>query len=91
MTRAARYGETEATIVRFAGETLTFEGARALAPGTPVVLVTARDDGTNFTLEGRALGSRKPSADAPRFVIQARLVNLKKADREWLAQALSQP
>lgn len=89
MTRAARYGETEATLVRFSGETLTFEGARALAPGAPVVLVTSRDDGTSVALEGRALGSRKPTADAPRFVIQARLVSLKKTDREWLASALA--
>jgi hypothetical protein len=88
MTREARYGDTEATLVRFSGETLTFEGARALAPGTPVVLVTSRDDDTSLTLEGRALGSRKPAADAPRFVIQARLVNLKKADREWLTERL---
>ncbi|MBX7192803.1 MAG: hypothetical protein K1X94_12130 [Sandaracinaceae bacterium] len=88
MTLAARYGETEATLVRFAGETLTFEGARALAPGTPVVLVTTRDDGTSLSIEGRALGSRKPTAEAPRFVIQARLVNLTKLDRLWLTARL---
>jgi hypothetical protein len=53
------------------------------------MLVTSRDDGTSVALEGRALGSRKPTADAPRFVIQARLVSLKKTDREWLAHALA--
>lgn len=88
MTLAARYGEIDATLVRFVGETLTFEGSRALAPGTPVFLATTREDGTSLTLEGRALGSRKPAADAPRFVIQARLVNLKKPDRLWLAERL---
>ena len=88
MTLAARYGEAEATLLRFVGETLAFEGTRALAPGTPVTLVTAREDGSTLTLEGRALGSRKPSADAPRFAIEARLVNLRKVDREWLASVL---
>ena len=93
MTLAARYveargGETDAVLVRFEGETLSFEGGRALAPGTPVTLRTTREDGTSLTLEGRALGSRKPSADAPRFEIRARLVNLSKLDREWLARAL---
>lgn len=88
MTRSARYGEHAATLVHFAGETLSFEGDRALAPGTPVVVRTTRDDGSELAIEGRALGSRKPAADAPRFEIKARVVNLSRADREWLAKTL---
>ncbi len=94
MTLLARYvvargGESDATLVRFEGETLSFEGDRALAPGTPVTLRTTREDGSPLAIEGRALGSRKPSADAPRFEIRARLINLSKHDREWLAKTLA--
>ncbi len=84
----ARYGEDDATLVRFEKETLWFEGARALAPGAPLVLVVQRDEGGELSLEGRSLGSRKPSKDAERFEIRARLVNLKRSDREWLATSL---
>lgn len=89
MTRPARYADVDAILVRFEGETLSFEGPKALAPGTPVVVRTHRDDGSELAIEGRAHGSRKPSADAPRFEIKARIVNLSKVDREWLTKMLA--
>jgi hypothetical protein len=86
---SGRYRETDAILVRFEGETLSFEGAKALAPGTPVTVRTQREDGSELAIEGRAFGSRKPSADAPRFEIKARVVNLSKNDREWLQRTLA--
>jgi len=52
------------------------------------VLEIARDDGA-LAIEGRSLGSRRVAPDAPSFEIRARLVNLRKSDREWLAAALA--
>lgn len=90
MTLTARYGGHDATLLQFAGETLCFEGPRALAPGAPVVLEVARPEGP-LTIEGRSLGSRRSAPDATRFEIRARLVNMRKADREWLAAVLAPP
>lgn len=90
MSLAARYGGQDATLRHFAGETLRFEGPRALAPGAPVLLEVARPEGP-LTIEGRSLGSRRLAPDATSFEIRARLVNMRKADREWLAAALGPP
>ncbi len=84
MTIEARYGAHAATLTKLTGNMLTFEGASALAPGAPVTLTGARADGTPFSIEGRTLGSHKPSAESPRFEIRVRLVNLTKPDRAWL-------
>ena len=84
----ARYGGVDATLLRFEGETLSFHGPRALAPGAPVVLEVVRAEAP-LAIEGRSLGSRRIAPDAPSFEIRARLVNMRKADREWLLAALA--
>lgn len=71
----------------FAKDVLSFEGPRALAPGAPLVLIVPREDGSPLTLEGRSLGSRKPQG-AERFEIRARLVSLRRPEREWLERTL---
>jgi hypothetical protein len=84
----ARYGADEAVLRSFEKETLCFEGARALAPGAPVTLEVEDVERGRVVLEGRSLGSRKP-AGAERFEIRARLVNLRRETRVWLAGALT--
>lgn len=88
MSLAARYGGEDATLLAVEGETLSFVGPRALAPGAPVILEVPRS-GAPLALEGRSLGSRRTPSGEPRFEIRARLVNLRKIDREWLLAALA--
>jgi hypothetical protein len=76
-----------ATLVSFEKDVLSFEGPRALAPGAPLSVIVPRDDGAAITLEGRSLGSRKPRG-TERFEIRARLVSLRRPDREWLERTL---
>lgn len=83
----ARYGDDEAILRSFEKETLRFDGPRALAPGAPVTLEVEDPLLGSVVLEGRSLGSRRP-AEADRFEIRVRVVNLRRETRAWLERVL---
>ncbi len=83
---AARVEGAEGTAVALQnGELITMRLSRPFAPGTPFegVLVV---DGVETAIEGRASGSKRTSDGV--FEVRARLVNLRKEDRERLTAAL---
>jgi hypothetical protein len=66
------------------GEFLVAVVARAFAPGTPLK-GTVTIDGVAIGIEGRATGSKRTPEGT--FEVRARLVNLRKTDRERLEAA----
>jgi len=69
----------------FDGVVLTVLSPRAFAPGAPIRFsTTTNGDARNF--EGRAIGSKR--VDDTHFEVRLRLVNLRRADRELLADRI---
>jgi hypothetical protein len=77
--RVDQGGEGEA--VSLAGEVLHVVIDRPYAPGAPVRLRLARDDG-EMTLEARTIGSKR--RDDARFDVRLRLVSLTREQRAKL-------
>ncbi len=69
----------------FDGALLTFSSPRAFAPGAPIRFTTT-SEGDVRSFEGRALGSKR--VDDARFEVRMRFVNLRRDDREFLAERL---
>ena len=69
----------------FDGAVLTVLSPRAFAPGAPIRFTAATDrDARNF--EGRAIGSKR--LENAHFEVRMRFVNLRRDDRELLAERL---
>ena len=88
---SAMKGMGPATLLGAEGHAVSFEGeflvvvvSRAFAPGTPFTGGIAID-GTSIQIEGRATGSKRTPEGM--FEVRARLINLRKADRELLEAA----
>ena len=69
----------------FDGALLTLLSPRAFAPGAPIRF-TATTQADTRTFEGRAIGSKR--VDDSRFEVRMRFVNLRRDDRELLAEHL---
>jgi len=69
----------------FDGAVLTLLSPRAFAPGAPLRFSAAADDGTR-RFEGRAIGSKR--VEDGHFEVRLRFVNLRRADRDFLAERL---
>ncbi|UJR80722.1 hypothetical protein [Sandaracinus amylolyticus] len=65
----------------FAGEVLHVAIDRAYAPGAPVSITLARDEGT-LSLSGKTIGSKR--REDGRFDVRVRLVSLRRDDRATL-------
>lgn len=76
----------EAELVAMRGETLSLVSPRAFAPGAPVRLTALLEEG-ELSLSGKSLGSKR--RDDARFDVRARLISLRREERERLAAALS--
>ena len=83
--RLDRGGEGE--LVSIEGETVALVSPRAYAPGAPIEMTALTE--ADIPLRGKSLGSKRRPDD--RFDVRARLVNLKREDRERLATLLSSP
>lgn len=75
----------EAELHRLEGERVALVSPRAFAPGAPLEL-QALVGGEDVPLRGKSLGSKR--REDGRFDVRARLVSLRRVDRERLAQAL---
>lgn len=78
---AARIEGAVGEALSFAGETLVVVLDRAFAPGTPVRGTLTLADG-ELGIEGRVQGSKRTVEG--RYEVRARLVNLRRTDRERL-------
>ncbi len=86
MTLAARLGDgSDAEVSALDGERVALVSARAFAPGAPIAIEVATPDGT-LALAGKCLGSKR-RADG-RFDVRARLVSLRREERDRLAALL---
>lgn len=68
------------------GELITLHLPRPFAPGTPFKGVAIAED-VEMAIEGRASGSKRMPDGA--FEVRARLVSLRRDDRERLNRALT--
>ena len=75
--------EAEASAID--GNILTLLSPRAFAPGAPIRFSTVGGE-VERAFEGRTLGSKR--VDDGRFQVRMRFVNLRRADRERLLEAL---
>jgi hypothetical protein len=85
--RLGRGGDGE--LVSMNGESVALISSTAYAPGAPIELTAVLGEGDDIPLRGKCLGSKRRPDD--RFDVRARLVNLKREDRERLATLLSSP
>jgi hypothetical protein len=75
----------DAEAVAYDGNLLTLRSPRAFAPGSPIRFAAAAD-GEVRNFEGRAIGSRR--IDDAHFEVRMRFVNLRRDDRDFLAERL---
>jgi hypothetical protein len=71
--------------VRLDGNLLTFLSPRAFAPGSPIRFAVSAEGGPR-SFEGRTIGSKR--IEGGRFEVRMRFVNLRREDRELLAERL---
>ena len=74
------------SVVSWDGTTLVFRSPRAFAPGAPVRLAIALDDGA-LDVDFKAIGSRRAEG-ATMFDVRARAMNLRRELRQRLDAAL---
>jgi hypothetical protein len=84
MIGPCRIESADGHAVSFVGETFVAVVSRAFAPGTPFRGVVTIE-GVDLAIEGRANGSKRTPEGT--FEVRARLINLRKADRERLEAA----
>lgn len=86
MIGPARIEGAEGHAISFDGEFLIAVVARAFAPGTPlkgsITLVAGE-----ISIEGRATGSKRTAEGT--YEVRARIINLRKSEREALVTASS--
>ena len=70
--------------IRFDGNLLILHSPRAYAPGAPIRFALVLEE--DHPVEGRTIGSKR--IDDGVFEVRLRFVNLRRADRELLTQAL---
>jgi len=81
------------TVAGEPGEAVAFDGTellsliapRAFAPGAPIEVAVALGE-AGFTLHGKARGSKR--RDEGRYLVQMRLISLRREAREALRSAL---
>lgn len=79
-----RSGE-EGEALRLEGNLLTLLSPRAFAPGSPIRFSLSAEDGPR-SFEGRTIGAKR--VEGGRFEVRMRFVNLRRVDRELLAERL---
>lgn len=84
MIGPATIAGAEGHAVSFTGEMLVAVLSKPFAPGTPLK-GTITIEGDAIAIEGRATGSKKTPEGT--FEVRARLINLRRADRERLVAA----
>ncbi|MCX7807094.1 MAG: hypothetical protein N2515_00675 [Deltaproteobacteria bacterium] len=83
MTIQLRYSNHEGKNAKYENGILNFEGPYPLAPGMPFEIHIRKGEEAHL-FQARALGSSKQSQDPPTYRIRARLVNVRREQREWL-------
>ena len=76
----------DATATAIDDNILTILSPRAYAPGSPIHFSAMADEGSR-SLEGRTVGSRRAGAEG--FEVRLRLVNLRRAERDFLLRELA--
>lgn len=84
MIGPATIAGAEGHALSFTGEFLTATLSKPFAPGTPLKGTIRIGDDT-VAIEGRAIGSKRIGEGL--FEVKARLINMRKADRERLVMA----
>ena len=74
------------SVVSWDGTTLVFRSPRAFAPGAPVKLAIALEDGA-LDVDFKAIGSRRAEGETM-FDVRARAMNLRRELRQRLDAAL---
>jgi hypothetical protein len=79
-------GQGRGTATGLHGEKLDLVSSRAFAPGQPLTIRLAEEQG-GLQLQGKSLGSKRRADD--QFEVRVRLINLSRSTRERLSGILS--
>ncbi len=88
MSLPVRYLELDAQLHSLVKDQAVLEGPKALAPGTPLLILAHRHDGSPVSIDVRAVGSRRIRVEPLTYEVRVRLINLSRDVRQWLESAV---